>query len=125
MWQWPLDPNQWAEEIWSCCWCYATTHVGGEWFEISRPSYAPVGSRWETAVGEELPPGSAHAFGSFEKTLCGIELPGLSPSDYLWLPERRNACGDCREAAVAIDDRWPCELRDVHARTSIVKQLPK
>ncbi|MFG2716474.1 hypothetical protein ACGFX2_39055 [Streptomyces goshikiensis] len=101
------------------------THVGGEWFEISRPPYAPVDRRWETALAERLPPDPAHAFGSFENTLCGIELPGIGPSDYLWLPEHLNACGACREAAVVIDERWPRELRDDHARISIAKRLAK
>ncbi|MFI1154700.1 hypothetical protein [Streptomyces sp. NPDC020817] len=100
-------------------------HVGGEWFELSRPPHAPPDRRWETAIAEGVAPDSVHAFGSFETTLCGIELPGMSPSDYIWLPDRPGACSGCRKAALVIDERWPRELRDEHARTSMVKQLPK
>lgn len=125
MLRWPLEPNRWAEESWSCCWCFAATHVGGEWFELSRPPYAYPDRRWETAIAEGLASDSVHAFGSFETTLCGIEFPGMSPSDYIWLPDRPSACSDCRKTALVIDERWPRELRDEQARTSIVKQLPK
>ncbi len=123
MWRWPLDSNPWVEETWSCSWCYAVTMVDVGRFELCRPPYAPADKRWERADGEGLPPGSVHAFGSFEKTLCGIEFPGLSPSDYFWFPERRDACGECWAAAVTIDERWPRELRGAHARTGIARQL--
>lgn len=82
-------------------------HVGGEWFEVSRPPYLPVEMRWETAVADGLPVDVSHAFGISDRTLCGIQEVGMSPSDYGWLPERENACGACREAAGVIDDRWP------------------
>ncbi|MFD5015359.1 hypothetical protein [Streptomyces chartreusis] len=50
------------EEIWSCLWCHAATHVGGEWFEISRPPYLPVEMRWGKAVADGLVDGvSQHA----------------------------------------------------------------
>ncbi|GII54462.1 hypothetical protein Pth03_28510 [Planotetraspora thailandica] len=117
--QWPIQPNQFQEQIWSCTWCYAATHVGGEWFEVSRPPYMPVDMRWERAVSDYLPPDIAHAFGFFDRTLCGIESAGMSPSDYLWFPERPNACHACREAADLIDQRWPQSMRDIDARVSV------
>ncbi|MER7468907.1 hypothetical protein [Streptomyces sp. NPDC097981] len=67
--------------------------------------------RWEEAVADSLPADVSHAFGVFDKTLCGIQAGGMSPSDYWWLPERESACGVCREAAVMIDERWPPALR--------------
>ncbi|WP_239146320.1 hypothetical protein [Streptomyces sp. SID10815] len=80
----------WEEEIWSCSWCYAATHVGvgGEWFEVSRPPYSPMSMRWERAVADGLPTDVFHAFGTFDRTLCGIQETGMSPSDHWWLPER-------------------------------------
>lgn len=120
--QWLLEPSQWAEETWCCSWRYATTPVGGEWFAISRAPYVPMDGRWERAVADDLPSDTAHAFGFFTKTLCGIESAGMSPSDYLWMPKRSNACGACREAAAAIDERWPHEMRGSDARISAVKQ---
>ncbi len=125
MWQWPLDPSRWAEEIWSCTWCHASTHVGGEWFEISRPPYASVERRWERAIADDLPSDLAHAFDAFDKTLCDIERASMSPSDHLWFPEQPNACGACRKAAVTIDERWPREMRGIDARISVVKRPSK
>ncbi|MFG2395448.1 hypothetical protein ACGFYF_42450 [Streptomyces lavendulae] len=61
------------EEIWSCSWCHAATHVGGAWFEVSRPPYLPVDMRWERAVADGLPVEVSHAFGLFDRTLCGIQ----------------------------------------------------
>ncbi|KOU52674.1 hypothetical protein ADK55_16315 [Streptomyces sp. WM4235] len=99
MWRWPALPSVTHSEIWSCSWCYASTDVGGEWFEVARPPYLPVGMRWERAVADGLPADVSHAFGIFNRTLCGIQKAGMSPSDYWWLPERENASGACREAA--------------------------
>lgn len=81
MWQWPVLPTAWEEEIWSCSWCHAATHVGGEWFEISRPPYLPMEMRRERAAADDLPAGVSHAFGIFGRTLCGIRETGVSPSD--------------------------------------------
>ncbi|MFE5495732.1 hypothetical protein ACFQ7Z_38015 [Streptomyces virginiae] len=39
-----------------------------------------------------LPSDVFHAFGIFDRTLCGIQEAGMSASDYGWLPERENAC---------------------------------
>ncbi|MFE4013784.1 hypothetical protein ACFXP1_28655, partial [Streptomyces sp. NPDC059112] len=88
MWRWPMAPTVWEEEIWSCLWCHAATHVGGECFEISRPPYLPMGMRWERAVVDGLAANVSHAFGIFGRTLCGIQETGMLPSDHWWLPER-------------------------------------
>lgn len=123
MWRWPVQPAVPQEEIWSCSWCHAVTHVGGEWFEVSRPPYLPVGTRWGRAVTDGLPADVSHAFGVFDRTLCGIQIAGMSPSDHWWLPERENACSACREAAGVIDDRWPQEMRGEDARVSVARRL--
>ncbi|MER6237975.1 hypothetical protein [Streptomyces clavifer] len=123
MWQWPTLPTAWEEEIWSCSWCHASTHVGGEWFEVSRPPYLPVDMRWERAVADGLTADVSHAFGIFDRTLCGIQVAGMSPSDYWWLPERENACNACRDMAGVIDGRWPQALRGEDARVSVARQL--
>ncbi|MEU1371378.1 hypothetical protein ABZ454_35335, partial [Streptomyces sp. NPDC005803] len=102
---------------------YAATQVGGEWFEISRPLYLPMEMRWERAVADGLAGGVSHAFGIFDKTLCGIQEVGMSPSGHWWLPERENACGACREAARVIDDRWPHAMRGEDARVSVTRRL--
>ncbi|KOV18894.1 hypothetical protein ADK90_19375 [Streptomyces sp. XY413] len=123
MWRWPALPAVTHSEIWSCSWCYASTYVGGEWFEVARPRYLPVGMRWERAVADGVPADVSHAFGIFDRTLCGIQEAGMSPSDYWWLPERENACGACREAAGVIDDRWPQAMRGENARVSVARRL--
>ncbi|MCX4717532.1 hypothetical protein [Streptomyces virginiae] len=123
MWRWPVARAAWEEEMWSCSWCHATTQVGGEWFEISRPDYLPVEMRWERAVADGLPTGVSHAFGVFDRTLCGIQETGMSPSDHWWLPERANACGACRAEASAIDERWPRVMRGEGARASVARRL--
>ncbi|MFF1605006.1 hypothetical protein ACFVYV_47915 [Streptomyces mirabilis] len=116
-----MPPTQWHEEIWSCSWCYASTHVGGEWFGIARPPYLSMEMRWERAVADSLPADVSHAFGIFDRTLCGIQEVGMSPSDYWWLPERGNACGACQSAAMVIDERWPQTMRSVDARASVAR----
>ncbi|MFF2642001.1 hypothetical protein ACFVUB_19415 [Streptomyces niveus] len=83
-----------GEELWSCSWCHAATHVSGEWLEIAR-SYLSAETRWERAVSDSLRADVSHAFGIFDRTLCGTWEAGMSPSDYLWLPEREDACGAC------------------------------
>ncbi|MFF4863859.1 hypothetical protein ACFY3J_19365 [Streptomyces sp. NPDC001231] len=115
-------PTAWHEEIWSCSWCYAATHVGGEWFEIGRPPYLPMEMRWEKADADGLSADVSHAFGIIDRTLCGIQEVGMSPSDYWWQPERENACEACREAAVVISERWPQAMRSEDARLSVVRR---
>lgn len=104
MWRWPVRPTVREEEIWCCSWCYAATQVGGEWFEISRPPYLPMEMRRERTVADGLAVGASHAFGTFGKSLCGIQELGMSPSDHWWLPEREAACGACGEAAGVINE---------------------
>ncbi|MGW5422684.1 hypothetical protein [Streptomyces sp. NPDC003943] len=96
--------------------------MGDEGFEIARPPYLPIEMRWERAVADGLPANVSHAFGVFDKTLCGIEEDGMSPSDHWWLPERENACGACREAAAVIDERWPQAMRGEDARLSVARR---
>ncbi|MGW0955325.1 hypothetical protein ACWDAO_07675 [Streptomyces sp. NPDC001212] len=62
--------------------------------------------RWDKAVAKDLPAGVSHAFGIFDRTLCGVQRAGMSPSGHWWQPEREDACATCREAAGVIDDRW-------------------
>jgi hypothetical protein len=121
--KWPLPPSQWQDEVWSCSWCYAMTSVGGEAFEIARPPYMPVDMRWERAVADELPADVAHAFGSVDRTLCGLERSGISPSDHLWFPERGEACDACRQAAEVVDERWPRNMRGTDARVSVSRRV--
>ncbi|MGW9083970.1 hypothetical protein [Streptomyces yangpuensis] len=96
--------------------------MGGEWFEIARPSYLPMEMRWERAAADGLPADVSHAFGIFDMTLCGIQEDDMSPSDCWWLPERENACGACREAALVIDERWPQAMRGEEARVSVARR---
>ncbi|MGY0062601.1 hypothetical protein ACWY4P_39725 [Streptomyces sp. LZ34] len=98
------------------------TSVGGEASEIVRPPYMPVDMRWERAAADDLPADVAHAFGSSDRTLCGLERIGISPSDHLWFPERADACDACREAAKVIDERWPHSMRGIDARVDVSKR---
>lgn len=82
-----------------------------------------VERRWEKAVADGLPLDVSHAFGIFDRTLCGIQQAGMSPSDYGWLPQRGNVCGACREAAGVIDDRWPQAMRGRDERVSVARRL--
>ncbi|WP_327136317.1 hypothetical protein OG585_55455 (plasmid) [Streptomyces sp. NBC_01340] len=120
--RWRVPPTAQEEQFWSCPWCHAATHVGGEWFEIARPPYLPMEMRWEKAVADGLPVDVSHAFDIINTSLCGIQEDGMSPSDHWWLPERENACGACREAAVVIDERWPQAMRGENARVSVARR---
>ncbi|GGU01894.1 hypothetical protein GCM10010272_53760 [Streptomyces lateritius] len=75
--------------------------------------------RWEEAVADGLSSDVSHAFGAYDSTLCGIQNAGMTPADYWWLPERENACGDCRSAASVIDGRRPQAMRGENARVSV------
>ncbi|MFI1191651.1 hypothetical protein [Streptomyces californicus] len=79
--------------------------------------------RWGNAVAVGLASGVSHAFGIFDKTLCGIQETCMSPSDHWWLPGREDACGACREVADVIDDRWPQTMRGEDARVSVARRL--
>ena len=74
-------------------------------------------------MAHELPSTVDHAYGSFRKTLCGIELPDMEPSDQPWLCERDSACAACLEMAIEIDGRWPKDRRSEKDRVSIVKYV--
>ncbi|MET7981714.1 MULTISPECIES: hypothetical protein [unclassified Streptomyces] len=117
-----MATTAWQEQIWSCLWCHAATHVGGGRFEIVRPPYLPMKMRWERAVADGLSADVSHAFGVFDRTLCGIQEDGMAPSGYWWLPERERACSACREAAVVIDERRPQAMRGEDARLSIARR---
>jgi hypothetical protein len=75
--------------------------------------------RWEAAVADGLSRDVSHAFGIFDSTLCGIQMTGVTPSDYGWQPHRENACNACREVAGLIDERWPEAMRGLDARVSV------
>jgi len=79
--------------------------------------------RWERAVADGLTADVSHAFGIFDRTLCAIQVAGMSPSDYWWLPERENACDACQDMAGVIDGRWPQALRGEDARVSVARRL--
>ncbi|MFE5908132.1 hypothetical protein ACFQ6B_03425 [Streptomyces wedmorensis] len=79
--------------------------------------------RWEKAVANGLPVDASHAFGIFDRTLCGIQETVMSPSDQWWSPERANTCGAYREVAVVIDDRWPQAMKGEEARVSVSRRL--
>ncbi|MEU5580506.1 hypothetical protein AB0I84_17615 [Streptomyces spectabilis] len=94
-----------------------------EGLAIGFQPYLPVEMRWERAVADGLPLDVSHAFGIFDRTLCGVQQVGMSPSDYGWLPQLGNACRACREAAGVIDDRWPQAMRGEDARVSVARRL--
>ncbi|RPK32089.1 hypothetical protein EES40_36890 [Streptomyces sp. ADI93-02] len=121
MWRWPALPTVWDEEI--CSWCHASTHVGGESFAVARPPYLPVEMRWEKAVADGLPLRVSHVFGIFDRTLCGVQQAGMSPSDYGWLPQRGTPVALAGKAAGVIDDRWPQAMRGEDARVSVARRL--
>ncbi|MFE4692151.1 hypothetical protein ACFRH6_19115 [Streptomyces sp. NPDC056749] len=82
-----------------------------------------VDMRWERAVAGGLTADVSHVFGIFDRTLCGIQVAGMSPSDYWWMPERENAFGACRDLAGVIDDRWPQASRGEDTRVSVARRL--
>ncbi|WP_159064437.1 hypothetical protein [Streptomyces olivochromogenes] len=112
-----------VKERWFCPWCYAWTELGHQLQEVSRPQYQPVDLRWERAQSPELPGDvshaydEAHAYEDFGMTLCGIGSDSLVPSPYgMWTPEGQDVCQSCKEAAAAIDQRWPLEMRGAGKR---------
>ncbi|MFE3205736.1 hypothetical protein [Embleya sp. NPDC059237] len=108
-----------GEEVWCCPWCFAFTYVGGEYFAVCRPPYLPVRMRWERAVADGLADRPVHAYGAFRATLCGITRMDLSASAYPWPHRWESACVTCREAAEAVDARWPAGMRHGEARASV------
>ena len=60
-----------------------------------------------------LPDAGRHAYGYFHQTLCGIEKPDMTGSQFgMWGGGFSDECPDCTAAALAIDARWPEERRD-------------
>ncbi|MFF4550203.1 hypothetical protein [Streptomyces sp. NPDC001435] len=107
-----------VKERWFCSWCYAWTELGYQPQEVLRPQYQPIHLRWERAESPDLPENvahcydEAHAYDDFGATLCGKRHDTLSASPYgMWTPEAQNACQVCKQAAAAIDQRWPLEMR--------------
>lgn len=111
--KWDRPPSRWRRELWVCTWCYAVTRIGTPDHEISRPGHCPWEIRWEAAWTDMLPDAGWHAYGYFHKTLCGIEKPDMTGSQFgMWGGGHRDECPDCTAAALAIDARWPEERRD-------------
>lgn len=110
--KWDRPPSRWRRELWVCTWCYAVTQIGTPDHEISRPGHCPWEIRWEAAWTDMLPDAGRHAYGYFHKTLCGIEKPDMTGSQFgMWGGGHRDECPDCTAAALAIDARWPEERR--------------
>jgi hypothetical protein len=116
---WPEPATPWFDAMWACPWCFATTYVGSAQWEIERPIYMPADMRWEQAMAEGTRFSVAHAYGSFRRTLCGVERPDLYPTDYPWQPKSEGACDECWHTALTIDERWPPSMRGIEARISI------
>ena len=108
----PSELNRRHNEDWLCSWCYAVATVGSGPQKVSRPTYLPMDLRWERAVAEGFPLDVSHAYGYFNMTLCGTHRDGISSSPYPWISRWVNACQACKDAAAAIDRRWPLEKRD-------------
>ncbi len=96
---------------WICRCCYAVSVTKDGRGVVARPKYLPIRGRWEQAVVEGPETETAHAYGFFGETLCGISNKGSSVSEYTWMPGRPNACPNCVSAAQEIDQRWPLEKR--------------
>ncbi|MEU6342833.1 hypothetical protein ABZ883_18050 [Streptomyces sp. NPDC046977] len=88
------------------------TQLGTPDHEISRPGYCRWDLRWEAAWTDMLPDAGRHAYGYFDRTLCGIERPDMTGSQFgMWGGRFEDECPDCTAAALAIDARWPEERR--------------
>ncbi|MER5600803.1 hypothetical protein [Streptomyces sp. NPDC002265] len=112
MTRWGHSPSRWFRERWVCTWCYAVTEIGTPDHEISRPGHCPWDIRWEAAWTDMLPDAHRHAYGYFHRTLCGIEKPDMTSSQFGGWSGHPDECPDCKVAALAIDARWPEERRD-------------
>ncbi|MEU4091595.1 hypothetical protein [Streptomyces sp. NPDC026673] len=88
------------------------TQFGTPNHEISRPDHCPWEIRWEAAWTDMLPDARRHAYGYLHRTLCGIEKPDMTGSQFGMWGRSPDACPDCTAAALAIDARWPEERRD-------------
>lgn len=110
--KWDLPPSRWCRELWVCTWCHAVTQFGTPDHEISRPEYCPWEIRWEAAWTDMLPDAARHAYGYVHGTLCGIEKPDMTGSQFGMWGRGPDDCPDCTAAALAIDARWPEDRRD-------------
>ncbi|MFJ7498053.1 hypothetical protein ACIQZB_44735 [Streptomyces sp. NPDC097727] len=110
--KWDVPPSRSCRELWTCTWCHAVTYVGTPEHEISRPWYSPWDLRWEAAWTDMLPDAHRHAYGYLHRTLCGIERPDMTGSQFGMWGDRSDECPDCMAAALAIDARWPQERRE-------------
>src|SRR5215472_15564939 len=99
-------------EYWVCSWCYAliTVYDGGNC--VFRVPYGPIDLRWEQAIAEDQDDLS-HAYGYFGVTLCGVKGKDGRPLPYLWSSKSDESCSVCRDVAIAIDERWPLDKRDL------------
>ncbi|MEV0569838.1 hypothetical protein [Dactylosporangium sp. NPDC050588] len=112
VWQ-EIPPQQWYREVWVCTWCYAFTLVGHVGSEMTRSMYHRWDQRWEAACTDMLPDPRRHAYGLFRATLCGIERPDMTGSQFGMWGGGRDECPACTAAARTIDVRWPVERRDI------------
>lgn len=123
--KWIIPPSRWCREIWVCTWCHAVTQFGMLDYEVSRPGYMPWDLRWEAAWTDMLPNAGRHAYGLFNRTLCGIAKPDMTGSQFaMWGGTYPDECPDCTTAAQSIDARWPQDRRDHVFRVS-VKAAPR
>ncbi|MEU2860219.1 hypothetical protein ACIQWL_35075 [Streptomyces mirabilis] len=77
------------------------TQIGTPDHEISRSGHCPWEIRWEAAWTDMLPDAGRHAYGYFHKTLCGIEKPDMTGSQFgKWGGGYRDECPDCTAAAL-------------------------
>ncbi|MGW2826648.1 hypothetical protein ACWC24_37580 [Streptomyces sp. NPDC001443] len=88
------------------------TRFGTPDHEVSRPGHCPWDIRWEAAWTDMMPDAHRHAYGYFRRTLCGIEKPDMTGSQFGGWGGYPDECPDCKVAALAIDARWPEERRD-------------
>ena len=98
-----------GQKKWVCPWCYAMTDVEIGGTGIGRPPYQPIYGRWDRVDADRIAGGTAHAYGYFGTTLCGLK--GVKASPYLWVPGWPNACSSCKDSANTIDQRWPLDKR--------------
>ncbi|WP_344504918.1 hypothetical protein [Dactylosporangium maewongense] len=80
---------------------------------MSRAIYQRWDLRWEAACTDMLADPRRHAYGLFRATLCGIERPDMTGSQFGMWGGRPGECPACTAAARAIDARWPVQRRDV------------
>ncbi|MFJ1755022.1 hypothetical protein [Kitasatospora sp. NPDC088134] len=109
--RWDVPPGRWWRECWECGWCRAKVTRHGPGLTVSRQPYVPWDLRWERACSDLLPDAGRHAYSGRGRTLCGIERPDLAGSPYGGWGYDAEECPDCRSEALAVDARWPAELR--------------